>query len=43
MGIPTGFVAELESDITKLTEVQKTEIDGQKVMMYFDEVRKFHK
>ena len=38
MGIPTGFVAELESDITKLTEVQKTETDGQKVMMYFDEV-----
>ena len=38
MGIPTGFVAELESDITKLTNVQKTETEGQKIMMYFDEV-----
>ena len=38
MGIPTGFVAELDSDITKLTNVQKTEIEGQKIMMYFDEV-----
>ena len=38
MGIPTGFVAELESDITKLTNVQKTETEGQKIIMYFDEV-----
>ena len=38
MGIPTGFVAELESDITKLTDVQKTETEGQKVIMYFDQV-----
>ena len=38
MGVPTGFVAELESDITKLTDVQKTETEGQKVIMYFDQV-----
>ena len=38
MGIPTGFIAELESDVTKLTDVQKTETEGQKIMMYFDEV-----
>ena len=37
-GVPTGFMAELESDVTKLVGVQKTEIIDQKVMLYFDEV-----
>ena len=39
MGVPTGFVAELESDVTTLKDVQKTETEGQKVIMYFDQVR----
>ena len=37
-GVPTGFMAELESDVTKLVGVQKTEIIDQKIMLYFDEV-----
>ena len=37
-GVPTGFMAELESDVTKLVGVQKTEIKDQKIMLYFDEV-----
>ena len=38
IGVPTGFMAELESDLTKLVGVQKTETKDQKVMLYFDEV-----